>query len=108
MYGPTGTQLIHVIRDGVKGARALAFDRTGNLYVANEWRGTVTVYAPGKTPGHPKLIHKIEGLHSALALAFGPSGDLFVANHSTSTFSSQAAWHYCGRSQGSHPQTRSW
>ncbi len=83
VYGPTGIQLIHVIRDGVKGAAALAFDRTGNLYVANEWSGTVTVYAPGKTPGHPKLIHKIEGLHNALALAFGPSGDLFVANHST-------------------------
>ncbi|MGA8532891.1 MAG: hypothetical protein WB615_02145 [Candidatus Tumulicola sp.] len=81
VYGPGGTQTVHVIRKGTKGCSALAFDRARNLYVANEWNGTVTVYAPGKTPGHPKLVHKIVGLHQPLALAFGPSGNLFVANH---------------------------
>jgi DNA-binding beta-propeller fold protein YncE len=81
VYGPGGTQIIHVIRKGAKGCSALGFDRAGNLYVANEWSGTVTVYAPGKTPGYPKLVHTIEGLHHPLALAFGPSGNLFVASH---------------------------
>ncbi len=81
VYRPGGTQILHVIRNGVKGSSALAVDRAGNLYVANAWAGTVTVYAPGKTPGYPTLVHKVEAVPHPIALAFGPSGDLFVASH---------------------------
>ena len=81
VYRPGATQILHVIRNGAKGCSALAIDRAGNLYVANAWRGTVTVYAPGKTPGYPTLVHTIKGVPRPIALAFGPSGDLFVASH---------------------------
>lgn len=78
-----GPQYINGIRDGVGGAFAVAFDRSGNLFVANDSRGTVTIYAPTDEPGHPKLIHTILGLHYPLAFAFGPKGNIYVANKSS-------------------------
>lgn len=53
----TGTgHLLRTITKGIDKPTALAFDRSGNLYVANAHGlelGSVTVYAPGKsTPAH--------------------------------------------------------
>jgi sugar lactone lactonase YvrE len=81
VFAPDSTELLHVIRRGTKGSVALAFDHTGNLYAANNGSGSVTVYAPSKTPGYPKLVGKIEGLHHPFAFAFGTSANLFVATH---------------------------
>jgi YVTN family beta-propeller protein len=55
-----------------------------NLYVANIYAGTVTVYAPGSN----KVLQTIsQGLNGPWRLAFGRFGSLFVANlgHDTRT-----------------------
>jgi DNA-binding beta-propeller fold protein YncE len=59
---------------------AIAFDPSGNLYVANlpaGSNGDVTVYAAGSD----KVLRKItQGINSPKALAFDASGNLYVAN----------------------------
>ena len=57
-------------------SRALAFDASGNLYVANEGNGTVSEFAPGSTTPTATLT----GLSYPVALAFDASGNLYVAN----------------------------
>ena len=57
---------------------ALAFDGSGNLYVANYDENAVTVYAPGST----KVLRTIEkGVERPDALAFDGSSNLYVANY---------------------------
>jgi hypothetical protein len=61
-------------------ARALVFDRSGNLYAG--LGNAVGVYAPTQRRGHMRFVRKIhDGLRNAVsALAVGPSDDLFVAD----------------------------
>ncbi len=62
---------------------ALAFDSSGNLYVANEAGTTVSKFAPGSTTPTATLT----GLNNPIALAFDSSGNLYVANYYGNTVS---------------------
>ena len=66
---------------GLNGARALAFDARGNLFVANFNGTTVSEFAPGSTAPTATLT----GLNDPIALAFDAQGNLFVANEGDPT-----------------------
>lgn len=58
--------LLRTISQGINGPEALAFDRSGDLYVANYNGNTVTVYAPGSS----SVLQTIsEGISYPAALA---------------------------------------
>ena len=59
----------------------MAFDSSGNLYVANGGAvsGTVSEFTPGSTTPTATLT----GLNGPEALAFDSSGNLYVANGGT-------------------------
>ena len=61
---------------------ALAFDSSGNLYVANEGNNTVEKFAPGSTTASATYS---AGMSEPDALAFDSSGNLYVANLGNST-----------------------
>jgi hypothetical protein len=58
----------------------LAFDSSGDLFVANYSQNTVSEFAPGSTTPNATLT----GLFGPTQLAFDHSGDLFVSNAGTS------------------------
>ncbi len=62
---------------------ALAFDSSGNLYVANDGN-TVSEFAPGSTTASATYS---AGVSEPDALAFDSSGNLYVANSGNSTVS---------------------
>ena len=66
---------------GLNDPDALAFDASGNLYVANTGGNTVSEFAPGSTTPTATLT----GLNDPYALAFDASGNLYVANWSMAT-----------------------
>ena len=80
VYGSGSTSVLRTISQGVKVPLALAFDRSGNLYVANEkggpeHEGAVTTYAPGST----SVLRTIsQGVNTPGALAFDSSANLYV------------------------------
>jgi ligand-binding sensor domain-containing protein len=61
---------------GLDGARALAFDAGGDLFVANYNAGTVSKFAPGSTTPTATLT----GVTDPTAMVVGPDGTLYVAN----------------------------
>ena len=61
----------------------MAFDGSGNLYVANGNAATVSEFAPGSI--NPSAM--LSGLDQPTALAFDHSGNLYVANFSGNTVS---------------------
>ena len=63
---------------------ALAFDRYGDLFVANAGSNTVTEFAPGSTTAETTYT---SGISHPAALAFDSSGNLYVANEGSSTVS---------------------
>jgi hypothetical protein len=65
---------------GVSGAGDIAFDASGDLFVANYYANTVSEFAPGATTPTATLT----GLNGPHALAFDASGDLFVGNYGAS------------------------
>jgi hypothetical protein len=88
-YTASGSSPIRIIKSGVHHPRAFAFDRSGNLYVANglihatsKHTGSVAIYAPGSTV--PLRIVR-NGIDDPLALAMGATGNLFVANFEANT-----------------------
>lgn len=65
------------VASGLEDPQAIAFDRAGNLYAANTYESTVTVFAPGSN----KVLRTIvRGVQNPAALAFDRSGNLYVAN----------------------------
>jgi sugar lactone lactonase YvrE len=81
------------------GLMSLAFDASGDLFVANcgsaclgTGLGTVTEYAPPYTGAPIATISK--DINAPLALAFDTSGDLFVANSGNGTVTEYPAGRY--------------
>ena len=62
--------------------RGLAFDRAGNLYVANQHGNTVQRFSPA---GISLGTFAHTGLRDPFALAFDPQGDLYISNQSGGT-----------------------
>ena len=84
VYKAGTTKVLRTIADGVDVPLSLAFDTSGNLYVANSVypRPDVSVYSPGSSRPLRELRR---GLNSPLAIALDPSNDLFVLNNPSST-----------------------
>ena len=61
----------------------MAFDSSGNLYVANAGNNTVSKFAPGATSPNATLT----GLNYPVGLAFDASGNLYVTNNSGNSVS---------------------
>ncbi|MEO6834487.1 MAG: NHL repeat-containing protein [Candidatus Tumulicola sp.] len=81
VYAPGTEKVLRTITAGLNGPVALAFDASGNLYVANspQYGGpsTVTVYAPGSN----NVLRTIsQGVDFPDALAFDAAGNIYVAN----------------------------
>jgi sugar lactone lactonase YvrE len=77
VYASGRGKVLRTISQGVASPFALAFDRSGNLYIANNWFGYVTVYAPGST----KVLRTIKkDVAVPTALAFDASDNLYVGN----------------------------
>ena len=70
---PSGTTII----SGLEGPRGLAFDNSGNLYVANLGNGTIGKY---NSNGGTIDASFVTGLREPFGLAFDNSGNLYVSN----------------------------
>lgn len=87
VYKPGGNEPQRTISQKINTPIATALDRTGNLYVSNEFfptgcccHGWVSVYAPGTT----SVLRTItQGIRCPGALAFDAAGNLYVANAKT-------------------------
>ena len=71
---------------GLNGAYGLAFDSSGNLYVANEGIGTVTEIPPGGGTGSTFAT----GLVNPTGLAFDSSGNLYIGDAGNNTVAGSA------------------
>ncbi|HEY1656600.1 MAG TPA: hypothetical protein VGF86_15965 [Candidatus Tumulicola sp.] len=81
---PTGSDRAErTISQGIAQASALAFDASGNLYVANKAANTVTVYSPGSDT----VLKTLQGFDGPDALKFDAHGNLYVANYQGNTVS---------------------
>jgi YVTN family beta-propeller protein len=69
VYAPGSKTLLRTISQGVNAPDALAFGRTGNLFVANTGNNSVTAYAP---ESNTVLRTISQGVNYPYALAFGP------------------------------------
>ncbi|HEV3090014.1 MAG TPA: hypothetical protein VGX91_01075 [Candidatus Cybelea sp.] len=73
-----GTQSpIGSITTGIDGPQGMATDKNGNLYVANNYANTVTVYAPGQTKPHQTIA---DGLNGPVDVKVDAFGNVYVAN----------------------------
>ena len=61
------------------GANGLAFDRSGNLYIANTADDRILKYNPAAVPPTPKLTVFAESINGADGIAFDSKGRLWVA-----------------------------
>ena len=82
VFAPGSTSPTYTL-SGVSDPVGLAFDASGNLYVANGNGDTVRVFAPGSTTPTATL----SGLSDPGALAFDAHGNLFAANGAGTTVS---------------------
>ena len=89
VYAPGSKTPTRTITDGIYEPQGLAFDSSGNLYVANSGSttgqgcgtnpGSVQVYAPGaSSPSY--TISGAQGICQPFRLAFDATGNLYVAN----------------------------
>jgi DNA-binding beta-propeller fold protein YncE len=90
VYSLASGAILRKITDGIHHPVALAFDPSGNLYVANAKPHTsVTVYLRGST----KRLRTIStGITDPSTLAFDRSGVLYVANNPDGAAASIAAF----------------
>jgi DNA-binding beta-propeller fold protein YncE len=96
VYEAGTTKLLRTITKGVDSPLSLAFDTTGNLYVADGAypHPAVTVYAPGSSKPLRKLTKELTGPSE---IAFDPSNNLFVMN-GTASGSQQSVIEYAAES----------
>ena len=80
VYKPLSNQFLHAINQGVNGSYAVAIDRQDNVYVANYYGSSVTVYAPTERPGYPKLSHVIKPVNTPRYITFGERGNIYVSS----------------------------
>ena len=73
----------HLQQRGLSGPAGLAFDSSGNLYVANHSNDTISKVTPS---GSVSTFASV-GLSGPDGLAFDASGNLYVANYSNDTVS---------------------
>jgi hypothetical protein len=83
VYPLGGTAPIRTLSKGVDLPTAIAFDKLGNLYVANHdggpsGRGFISVFAPGATTPERKISN---GVNVPYSLALDSKGNLYVANY---------------------------
>ena len=86
-HSVTANTLSTVVSSGLESPEALALDSAGNLFIANDINGTVSVVckASGTIFGHPATANAATVVTSSVAdnpfgLAFDSAGDLFIAN----------------------------
>jgi sugar lactone lactonase YvrE len=84
MYDAGATTAARTITNGIGAPAALAFDASGNLYVANQNKNSVTVYAPDS---RAPLRTIVQGIHAPRALVFDRAGNLYVANSGSNSVS---------------------
>jgi len=77
-------QPIYTITNGLAGPQGISTDRQGNLYVANLYNNTVTVYAPGAVS--PKLT--IPNLNSPTDVKVDGFGNVYVSDAPGGSFQS--------------------
>jgi sugar lactone lactonase YvrE len=89
VYAPGSKTPTRTITDGITEAQGLAFDTSGNLYVANSGSttgegcgtdpGSVQIYAPGASSPMYN-ISGAQGICQPFRLTFDATGNLYVAN----------------------------
>ena len=96
VYASGSLSPTRTISDGVDLASSLAFDGSGNLYVANAsggglceiegkaYAGSITIYAPGATSPF-QTITGSDGLCYPARLAFSHAGNLYVSNETNNS-----------------------
>src|SRR5205823_5499009 len=77
-FTPDGTK--STFASGLNGPIALAFDSSGNLFVADEFSDTIFKFTPNGTKST-----FASGLNGPVGLAFDSSGNLFQADYSSGT-----------------------
>ena len=80
LYKPGSSSVAATIVDRVNAPKAVAFDKKGDLFIANA--RSVTEYPPGSTRA---LRTMTKGIDSPAALAFDRFDNLYVANQGNST-----------------------
>lgn len=69
--------VVRTITSGISSPNGIATDESGNLYVANSYSGTITVYAPNSST--PKTTIS-SGLSDPFDVKVDAAGNIFVAN----------------------------
>jgi sugar lactone lactonase YvrE len=78
IFSVPGYSLVGQIRKGVDGPDGLTVDKKGNLYVANGFNRTITVYKPGTTS--PSLTLTQPKSYGPLDVAVGSNGYVYVSD----------------------------
>jgi NAD(P)-dependent dehydrogenase (short-subunit alcohol dehydrogenase family) len=79
-YTPGGAESVFA-NNGLDDPAGLAFDKAGNLYVANAANNTIEEF----TPGGGGNVFASTGLSAPTGLAFDSAGNLYVANSGNNT-----------------------
>lgn len=81
-FEPTSVALHHFVLSGTEGARNIAFDASGNLWVTSRTNNEVLEYKPPFTKnGSLSPAFKLTaGINLPLGLAFDAKGNLYVGN----------------------------
>jgi hypothetical protein len=78
VFGPKGKRPVWTIDSGVDGSSSIAFDRSGNLYIADDATAdAIVVYAPGASQPARTITN---GITAPTAMALDSGGNLYVLN----------------------------
>lgn len=95
-----GDAPIATLTTGLVGPYHIAFDASGNMYVANFMNDTVTKYASGWNNGASPVATLSNGLSDPIDIAFDSSGRMYVANFFNGTVTKYAT----GWTNGAQPE----
>jgi sugar lactone lactonase YvrE len=91
-----------ILTDGIANATGLAFDKNGNLYVANATSGTKASIAVFTSPISNKQPYFLGGLRRAGGLIFDAAGNLYASDNSKS-LSAIVRYNSNNLKAGAHP-----